>query len=610
MVLTKVTTSLAPGALSRGEVQDILDRVQLQLVVDLVDFPHLLEQLQASLLEGIEECNDRDRDPLTVLTGKMNIEWLILNAFNKHRLSKMLDGENNPDYHEEENYPNDVRQWPLCGKVVKLGVELEAVPIFQVSKPTDDAKKMTRSRATPKETAAPKKNTGFGSAKYDKLRSSPPPYLALPDGNMTLAEITAFLPQLLKCWDIIDRLLWNGALAVTLATMINHFRDMPTGAIPSNTVNVMMRGAISKRIENEPAPKYVGWSVSKHQNIDRPADFDPTSVSVTGFRTPVNYNKRKTAAAAGGPEPTISFRDLASGAKNMPSGDDALDLTRCVEYCVANPDEDWNYPHDFVELVNHLGGPTTVQAGHQDASIVARYTSAGKLKGANATSKRDRDSHGRLLKKNKANSDDNEAVLSDSDDQSDDDDDFNALDDYDDFALSAKAKGKRPVVSTRDNKRKRLSDSDSDDLSIIESSIKPSTKRQKKEQSTKKSSVRKTRSTRSSPRNNVEPNNVLSDSESDAYEGPKNKKKAAVATRTSGRSTRKNYKVEKALKLDGDEEEELEPEQEELTLADIRQRMLDRNAEAFQKKAAKRPVQKKTAAVYVDSEEEDDGTDE
>jgi hypothetical protein len=625
--MVKVTTSLAPGALTQKEAQDILDRVQLQVGTDLSDYPALRDELQTSLQEGFEECNSRDIDPASLIIRKMNIEWIYLNAFNKHRLGKMLDTDNKPAYLEEDNFPNDVRHWPLCSEVAKLGVDIDAAPIFQVPGTVEDnqklivrptketptpvkpiTKKRIKPKATTKRTATPKRNTGHGFGKYDKLQGAPVPWLALPDGNLTLAEITCFVPQLLKCWDIIDLLIWNGALSVTLAAMINHFRDMADGPIPNNTVYVTMKSAIKKRVETEPAPAYDEWSVSAHPA--KPAGFDPASVSVTGYRTPVNYNKRKAAAAAGGLEPTIPFRDLKNGVKNMPSGLDALDLTRCVEHYVANPDEDWNYPQDFADLVDYLGGPATVLAGHQDAANVARYTSASKLNGARNTLRRKRDGYGRLLKKN-PDSDDDEAVLSDSDGQSGDDLDFDALDDKAGFAPStSKSEGKRPAVddsdeddftpTTRDKKRKRpvYEDLDEDDVS----SNKPSTKRPKK-QSPKKPSVRKTQSTRSGLRNQVTPEDIPSDSDSDTYAGPKSKKKAATAIRTSGRSTRGkftgSYNVEEALKPDSDEEDELAPEPKKLlTPAEIRERMKASIA-------SKKPAAKKAATKMPVEDEED-----
>ena len=44
----------------------------------------------------------------------------------------------------------------------------------------------------------------------------------------------------------------------------------------------------------------------------------------------------------------------------MPEGDNALDLTRVVRYCIQNAEDRWEYPRDYEDLLNLLGGPTEV----------------------------------------------------------------------------------------------------------------------------------------------------------------------------------------------------------------------------------------------------------
>jgi len=73
------------------------------------------------------------------------------------------------------------------------------------------------------------------------------------------------------------------------------------------------------------------------------------------------------------PPPFRSFKDLANGVKNIPTGKDALDLTRCVKYHELHPDEQWYYPAQFEELVKHLGGPAVVTEDHLDSRAFARW---------------------------------------------------------------------------------------------------------------------------------------------------------------------------------------------------------------------------------------------
>ena len=57
----------------------------------------------------------------------------------------------------------------------------------------------------------------------------------------------------------------------------------------------------------------------------------------------------------------------------MPTGNDALDLTRCVEYHQNHPDEQWLFPDQFEELVHHLGGPAAVTDDHLDSRTFTRW---------------------------------------------------------------------------------------------------------------------------------------------------------------------------------------------------------------------------------------------
>jgi hypothetical protein len=72
------------------------------------------------------------------------------------------------------------------------------------------------------------------------------------------------------------------------------------------------------------------------------------------------------------------FKNLGNGVETMPTGFDALDLTRCVEYHQAHPEEQWYYPDHFEELVKHLGGPATVTDAHLDSGAFARWAEQRK----------------------------------------------------------------------------------------------------------------------------------------------------------------------------------------------------------------------------------------
>jgi hypothetical protein len=69
----------------------------------------------------------------------------------------------------------------------------------------------------------------------------------------------------------------------------------------------------------------------------------------------------------------IPFTDLATGTKQMPTGSDALDLTKCIRYALNHPQENWVFPDHYQDLVKHLGGPERVTPEHQDRAALRRW---------------------------------------------------------------------------------------------------------------------------------------------------------------------------------------------------------------------------------------------
>ncbi|EDU48063.1 conserved hypothetical protein [Pyrenophora tritici-repentis Pt-1C-BFP] len=410
-----------PPNLSRQEVQDIFDEAQLRAGDLYQDVPYLQIFLQENHCRALENCNLQDADLTREMYSALIFERQTFDAFNRHRL-----GHDEVEYKEEENIPEQVEFFPLRCAVVNRGVEVVAKPIFQLegtvggnqvdsgrahvpSKNPDQLGDPTSPPLSPQLPTSPQKTGSSGG--YNKLRGAPSAWLALPDGNITLAEVMAFVPQSIKSVDVINRFLFNGAMTTTLTDMINNYRVMGNGAITNNSAYRMMKGQINHHAQTH--QEYENWSVAKHTQLPRPEDFDPTSVSVTGFATPVILSGREAQQAANEPTPTILFRDLANDVKVMPSGYDALDLTRCVQHCVENDDEDWYYPQHFADLVEHLGGPAPVHRKHADTASVTRHTEGKKLVNAKRAGARARDEHGRLMKgKGKAviNPDEDEQV--------------------------------------------------------------------------------------------------------------------------------------------------------------------------------------------------------
>jgi hypothetical protein len=208
-------------------------------------------------------------------------------------------------------------------------------------------------------------NNAFGAL-------SPSWNLPFPEGNMTAAEILAYLPHWLKSIDVIDRFVSHGARSANVAAIINEFRDLPTDSgFKPNSAMIMMQTAM----------RYAGyeeWTVSSHGDFPRQIARLEDDLDVKGFRSPrlshpkaVRTKSPEKVAVNMEAEP-IDFKDLALYVKQHPSGPDALDLARCVQYALEHEDEEWLFPTDFRRLTTHLGGPARITRAHHDREIFAR----------------------------------------------------------------------------------------------------------------------------------------------------------------------------------------------------------------------------------------------
>jgi hypothetical protein len=217
--------------------------------------------------------------------------------------------------------------------------------------------------------AAIAKNNAFG-------KGCPSWNLSFPDGNLTAAEIFAYLPHWLKSVDVIIRLADHGGRSVIMTHLLNKYRNMPTGKqLLPNSVTVMMQYAMRRTGRDN-------WSIGTRGNFPYDRSYDENSVYVGDFRPPrlthpksasTKQKSKKEHLARNSAADPVPFKDLALHVKEHPSGDDALDLTRCVRYALKHPKEKWMFPTDFVALVKHIGGPVTVTHSHLDRQLFGRY---------------------------------------------------------------------------------------------------------------------------------------------------------------------------------------------------------------------------------------------
>jgi hypothetical protein len=216
------------------------------------------------------------------------------------------------------------------------------------------------------------KNNAFGIG-------SPSWNLPFPAGNITAAEMLAYLPHWLKSIDVIDRFITNGGKSSTIAAIINEFRYLPGDGVRifgPNSAQIMMSFAMRKAGHKD-------WKVRSHSTFERVnPDLTEWDLDVQDFRT-VRETHPKSAPAGQDPHKIahnmvavpVEFKTLALHVKIHPSGSDALDLARCVQYAVAYPDETWFFPTDFDALVTLLGGAATITHSHLDRQIFARRAS-------------------------------------------------------------------------------------------------------------------------------------------------------------------------------------------------------------------------------------------
>lgn len=379
--------------LNREAVSDFLDMAQQKAMIRDKYDPSLARALRDYLCEGIHDSNDRNRHEADILMNYLDGERKIFDGFNRQVLAKnKLD----------QVIPNDLKSFPLRRTVVReINIRLPNGILQPIATQLSDL-------APPIVQKPLKVKTGKAAVSYDKLDGAPVANTDFPRINITLAEMAAFLPHSIKCWDVIDRFVGNGGTQAAYAKMINHFRYMPRGPISANSVYRMMKGSVNKRAKLD--PKYEGWTTGSHKYIQTSKVLDPTSISVAGFRTP-QEGKLKYSASS------VPIKELANNVNVFPSGLDALDLTRAVQYCVAHPEEKLMYPNDVERVIRFLG-PALVRQGHQDAAVLKRHTTDSMATRAMHAYSRKRDPHGCLMKAEAESSDeeDHDAIGSSEDD--------------------------------------------------------------------------------------------------------------------------------------------------------------------------------------------------
>lgn len=367
----------------REHVATLLEaaRTQTQYLYEASEYTYVREALIKMYSNFLGWLNEQ-LDPGRMLVEALQDERDVLNLHNRREARALYRREDIYDLSEQiSNFPlRNLSQHTIV-------LDGHFTPIYQVNDHPEvkEAARQARSNAahalSRSNTASPPKPSDSSLEKglrkvIGKCQDAPSPEHDFPDANITLAELAAFLPQSIKSWDIVDRIIWNGATTNDIQKMINKYRDMPYGDIDTNSVFMMMRGQMRKRTNTEHNYNdWKQWVVGTHEDIVRPTTFDAGSISVMGFRRPVIFAKLLDETAA-----PIPFKNLADGVAQWPEGADALDLTRCVAWCTQNPEEEFFYPTDYQTVLSRVGGPKSPTVRHTDAKVLSRLRAAPGFK--------------------------------------------------------------------------------------------------------------------------------------------------------------------------------------------------------------------------------------
>lgn len=271
-------------------ILEILDAAESKTRRHYAKFPELLKHVLFELEERRKSCNRQPYPPQDLLQRFLEYEQYTMNCWNDHRLGQDIPtwyGPNAPPidlndfthWNRTGNFSDADESFPIRATARALGISFEepepmvpystireAVRAYQeVQKgnvafvdmiPLLPHSAFNQNRKRKGKEPEQKKNQGSKTEEkeserkptntYGKLDDAPSMNLDFPNANLTAAEIIAFLPQWMKSWGVIDRLISNGGTAAIIEKMVNTFREMPKGAISANTVLRMMQCASAK----------------------------------------------------------------------------------------------------------------------------------------------------------------------------------------------------------------------------------------------------------------------------------------------------------------------------------------------------------------------------
>jgi hypothetical protein len=204
--------------------------------------------------------------------------------------------------------------------------------------------------------------------------------LAIP---ITLCEIFTFLVNWYRTYPIAFRCASNGLTTQLAKQMIHYYRVAGHKGEVGNSILCKIVGNamgacglhIYPEVTKSGDTKDEPWSLTRHANNNTKnywGPWDHQKLTLTGFRHDGNSSSSE--------DENVSFASLAKGVQRFPSVQrgDGSNLTRCVQYAVAHPLEDLQFPRDLKSLTYRLGRLPVV-AENYDLALIDRWR---KRKGA------------------------------------------------------------------------------------------------------------------------------------------------------------------------------------------------------------------------------------
>lgn len=227
---------------------------------------------------------------------------------------------------------------------------------------------------------------------YRKVGAGGPPInLEFPNGELTACEILAFFPEWLQSIDVVQRFCFNGGSQGIFARIMKAMRRQFGGDHSATLNNALLKKA-KKTVTAVHQAQNPGmtwdqainnmrtWKITEAK-ASRPHNWDEDNLDVSHFRVPriTHPSQDFKSRWKNAPVSAVPFKSLAENMLAWPAGLDALNLTRCIDYHLHNPNEEWLFPTDFQRLINHIGGPVQKTPGHTDGAAFARWATGSAL---------------------------------------------------------------------------------------------------------------------------------------------------------------------------------------------------------------------------------------